>query len=977
MKRIIPFLLFYFVLFFPYNKLCYADNKQKSADVIYDKVYDLLGNKSFSQADAILQQILISKELSVDGLRIIEELYRKFSPLHDEELLNAWCNASQNSHFPYAIRGGYYLEKASEARGTRYARHVTEKQWEDMGKFLALAQADFEKSYALEPRDPYSASKMIRVCLLKGYPREVMENWFNRAIQADNYWLAPYYAKMAYLAPQWYGKANESKEFWKKCFYDSPKGSAVYSMVFDTLKSRVNTNKFIVKAHSVGSGAINQETLGMIQEGVKRLKVDFPKSSFPVYYEALLSIYENNYEQALSAIDDIVKRYPRNETYIQAKIALLFMLNKDNEAAKELNNLFEINKNSKFALANIGSLKINKYNDIEGGISDFIKIINQEDTDPNKGYYYYVIGSILDLKGKYDIAIDYFTKSLDIVPEYTLSRYRRAYAKHKIGDLDGAIEDMLIVKEDEKYKKEATNLLERYMNEKSNENLQKDQAGKNLTEVKKKPSDPTVDFQDERKKEVKRPLVEENTSYQLSDCEGFYYRKMKQKAHECVSSLLARNPENGALYYLAGQIAENLEYDFDAASSYYGAAVSKSPENEKYILSFGRSIYMQRQYDLAITIFSKLIEVNSSHGEAYYYRGLCFESVDNREKAIEDMQLAALYGPKIDEARAFVEQYGKREPQKPSIGKIEQLEILAADNSRLGRIAEAEKQYQEIVKLDPHHDRAWYQLGEIYMERDDREQALRCYTQAIESNKENDQYLIRRGFLFKKMNKFDLAMKDYSHAILISPRGYSYLERARCYKELKEYKKSEQDLFSSLKNRDGSENGAFMELGVVLPKTGTKIQFTPDNKQILIYRAGEYYNQGKFDLAKDDYQAFLKIDPENDEIYHRLGMMLFERMKNIDGAILNLSKAIEKNSRKNVYYLERGRMYFAKNDFLKAKDDFSKEIELAPTNGWGFMGRGDCYNKLGQKDLALKDYKKAKELDSSLFRTVQPEDMLR
>ncbi|MCL2789569.1 MAG: tetratricopeptide repeat protein [Desulfobulbus sp.] len=452
---------------------------------------------------------------------------------------------------------------------------------------------------------------------------------------------------------------------------------------------------------------------------------------------------------------------------------------------------------------------------------------------------------------------------------------------------------------------------------------------------------------------------------------------MKKEASECVTSLLEREPGNEPLYYLAGQIAEKLEYDFNSASNYYGVAVSKNPENQKYILSFGTSLFMQRRYDTAIAVFSKLIEINSAHGEAYYYRGLCLESMGNREKAIEDMQLAALYGPKIDEARAFVEKYGRREPQKPTIDKIEQLEILANDNFQLGRIAEAEKQYQEITTLNPKHDRAWYQLGEISMGRNDIEQALRYYSQAIDSNKENDEYLLRRGFVYKKMNKFELAEKDYSQAILIKPKGYSYIDRARCYKELKEYKKSEQDLLASLQYKDGSANSAFVELGVILPKTGTKIKFTPENKQILLYRAFEYFNQGKFDLAKNDYQVFLKIDPDNDDAYHRLGMLLFEKMKNTDEAILNLSKAIEKKNGKNVYYLDRGRMYFAKNDFLKAKDDFSKVIELSPNNGWGFLHRGDCYKKLGQKDLALEDYKKAKQVDQSLFHTVQPEDMLK
>ncbi|MCL2789570.1 MAG: DUF4034 domain-containing protein [Desulfobulbus sp.] len=487
MKRITLLFLLYFVLFLPYNQLCQADTKQKSTDAIYDEIHILLDKKSFDRADAILQKILVSKKMSVDGLRVIEELYEKFSSIHDYELLNAWCNSSQNSHFPYSIRGGYYLQEAANARGTKYAKSVTEKQWEDMKKFLALAQADLEKSYALEPQDPYSAAEMIMVCLLTGYPREVMENWFNRAMQADNYWLRPYNRKMNYLFPQWYGKANEWQEFRKKCFYDAPKGSAVYSLIFDSLESRVRIKYFIVKEReAITNRTIDQETLGMIKEGIKRLKIDFPESGLHGYYEALLNINEDKYEHALTDIEKIIKKYPRIEKYIEAKIVLLFMLKKDDEAERELNNLFKINKDSNFALANIGSLKINKYNDIEGGTSNFRQIINHEQDDSYKKWYYYTLGNILFFKEKYDFAIDNFSKALDIDQEHTNSRIKRAHARHKIGDLDGAIEDMLIVKEDKKYKESAINSLDEYMKEKSEKNIKKEPGDNKASEIKGK-----------------------------------------------------------------------------------------------------------------------------------------------------------------------------------------------------------------------------------------------------------------------------------------------------------------------------------------------------------------------------------------------------------------------------------------------------------------------------------------------------------
>ena len=60
-----------------------------------------------------------------------------------------------------------------------------------------------------------------------------------------------------------------------------------------------------------------------------------------------------------------------------------------------MHNLLKLNKDSQFVLANMGSLKINKYNDIEGGISNFRQIINQEHDNSYRKWYNYTLGNIL------------------------------------------------------------------------------------------------------------------------------------------------------------------------------------------------------------------------------------------------------------------------------------------------------------------------------------------------------------------------------------------------------------------------------------------------------------------------------------------------------------------------------------------------------------------------------------------------------
>lgn len=79
--------------------------------------------------------------------------------------------------------------------------------------------------------------------------------------------------------------------------------------------------------------------------------------------------------------------------------------------------------------------------------------------------------------------------------------------------------------------------------------------------------------------------------------------------------------------------------------------------------------------------------------------------------------------------------------------------------------------------------------------------------------------------------------------------------------------------------------------------------------------------------------------------------------------IQNLSKAIELEPDKGMFYGNRGISYFELGDHKSAVADFTKHIELEPNNAMSYNNRGAAYQNLGDRQRARMDYGRALELN--------------
>ena len=128
---------------------------------------------------------------------------------------------------------------------------------------------------------------------------------------------------------------------------------------------------------------------------------------------------------------------------------------------------------------------------------------------------------------------------------------------------------------------------------------------------------------------------------------------------------------------------------------------------------------------------------------------------------------------------------------------------------------------------------------------------------------------------------------------------------------------------------------------------------------------GDTNNEENVDVGEYNQQE--QINDENNDVINELsnkGMDLRNAGK-FDEAIETYTKAIEIDGKNANLYADRGRVKRDLGNIDGAIEDENKALELSQ-EGWIYAERAVSYNAKGDKELALKDFKKALSLDSSM-----------
>lgn len=276
----------------------------------------------------------------------------------------------------------------------------------------------------------------------------------------------------------------------------------------------------------------------------------------------------------------------------------------------------------------------------------------------------------------------------------------------------------------------------------------------------------------------------------------------------------------------------------------------------------------------------------------------------------------------------------------------------------------------------------------------------------LKNDPDNQNLLYERSKLYYSQKVLDKALEDINRAISIdSTKATFYLHQSDVYyavNKISEAKKAiEKSLQLDPKSREA--NAKMGELQYYLKDYQTSFKYLDDALRIDPYYARAYFlkgmcfkENGDTNLAISSFRTCIEQDPEYFHAYMQLGSIMAEQ--NNPMAIDYYSNAIRVNGTMVEAYYGLAYFYQEHGNPEKAIRVYEDLLKIDPRNGPtkhnigyvylfkfndpgksvsyftdailddqklvnAYYHRGYAYEKLGKKDLAIKDYKKCIQID--------------
>ncbi|HLG02213.1 MAG TPA: tetratricopeptide repeat protein, partial [Bacteroidia bacterium] len=193
--------------------------------------------------------------------------------------------------------------------------------------------------------------------------------------------------------------------------------------------------------------------------------------------------------------------------------------------------------------------------------------------------------------------------------------------------------------------------------------------------------------------------------------------------------------------------------------------------------------------------------------------------------------------------------------------------------------------------------------------------------------------------LYHYFGKYEQELSLINKTLEIDPQNaQAYFMKGMMYKERGDTAKAFSNMQSAIE-KDPDYYNAYIQLGLLAAAKNNPvaedhylnaIKINPMSEEAH-YHLGMYYQQtGRYDKAVVSYDNILRINPEHFDALFNLGVVHNRFLENPD---------------KGIEY-------------------FNRAIIVDPKSPRGYYGRGVCYEKKGEKQKAIADYKMALEKDA-------------
>jgi tetratricopeptide (TPR) repeat protein len=300
-----------------------------------------------------------------------------------------------------------------------------------------------------------------------------------------------------------------------------------------------------------------------------------------------------------------------------------------------------------------------------------------------------------------------------------------------------------------------------------------------------------------------------------------------------------------------------------------------------------------------------------------------------------------------------------KEQKRAEIGAAMQLGIAA---SNTGKMRDAIKYFEKVIKLDPSIPIVWCSKGTALLDLENYEEAIENYDRSLQLDPEMSFAWGLRGIAFHKLGKYGEAIASYDRALEIKPqdeaswynRGLALANLGRYEEAIANYNRTLEiklDHWEALSSRgvsliylgryeeavasydsvleiDPQRENTWYNRGLALSKLGSHkeaiksydhaLQIEPDDADTLTNRGASLGMLGRYEAAIDSFDRALNINPDdNGAWYNRTIAYLLKFDKLMSQGKINQAKKEWVEAANSASHLEKDKWYSLASDSLQ------------------------------------------------------------
>lgn len=345
----------------------------------------------------------------------------------------------------------------------------------------------------------------------------------------------------------------------------------------------------------------------------------------------------------------------------------------------------------------------------------------------------------------------------------------------------------------------------------------------------------------------------------------------------------------------------------------------------------------------AIEFFETSVSLDPKYYLSYYFLGLSYEKAGDIEKALLNYNLSIALKSDFPEGlfnRAIL--YYRTGHYEKAITDFNYLLELPESETqaiyfRGVKFGENDKDtgFDQILTMSTRKTDIHRFLGQCYTKLNQPDSSILHYTVAIQLSPDQDNLHVNRGMVYMEWGKLDSAKHDFQNALEINPQN-----------SLARYNMALLDGKNEIESLD--------QINALIKKN-------PNLPFAYASRAYYYYQDRQYQLAINDYDSAILLEPENQTHYLNRGMCE-EKMNHLENALENYRTAAQLNPDHPKVWYNLGNIFYKQENYKQAIESYTMSIQLQPGVATYYYNRGLSYFQIEDRFNACKDMQMASQL---------------